>query len=521
MLAERRARRLRRLRSTGVGALIGIALFFIVRAFLEQRPNPAFELNRLVVVPFENRTGDVALDTLGLVTSDWITRVLSGYARQREVVPTPTTLAYMRSARLARHDLFNRAMLLARGTRSQIVVWGTYYQTGDTLRFNLEMLDLKTGLMMGAPPQIAEPLGNVMTGIDRVRNIVVRQTLQTEFWNRPRPRPVPNRAAYQSFVGGLDDMVNRRYRHAAARFSAAARGDTISWLPHQIWLIEALMSAREFQRADSASKSLNGRRVTRADEARAMRAFASLRNDRREVLSWSTQLAAQNRADDLAHYDLALDALALGRVREARRVFGELRPNFGFLHGRPDFYLHHAAAYHLLNNHQEELRVVRAGIMARHRSLDVRLANCRVRAALPDEADATAALNAIVARDTDTTSTLTVGQALDDCAAELGVHGKARVAARAQALSREWSARRPRRRPIVRDSIYESVYLKLEAARAAALKDDAGRALTMLYDAVSDGLPYYEPGRMMLHAEPAFRRVLNTRGFRQINQPGG
>jgi hypothetical protein len=522
VLAERRARSRSRLRAVLLAASALAIVAVLLRAWLEQRSRPAFELNRVVVVPLENRTGDPAFDKLGVVASDWITRVLSGYAPAREVVPTTTALAYQRSARLARYDLETRARELAHGTRAHIVVWGTFYQTGDTLRFNVEINDLKTSLMVGSLPQIAVPAGVVMQGIDRLRNVVVRQLLAGGWYNRPKPRPVPNRFAYEAFVSGLEHFVERRYADAANDFTLAARQDTISYLPHQVWLLDALLEAHAFSRADSAARSLVRRRVTtRADEARAMHALARLRGNPGDMLDWSSILASRNPADDLAQYQNALDALALGRVREARRIFGELHPNQGALHGRPDVYLHHAAVYHLLRNHPQELRVVRAGLLARNRTLDVRLANCRVRAALGEPADAQAALHAIVANDTDTSSTLTIGMALDDCAAELEAHGLADVATRAQQLAHEWRTWHPQPRAIVPDPAYEQGEVEYEQARASAERGDAGAALNMLYESFLDGMPYYEAGRLMLHAEPAFRRLRRTRGFIRINEPQG
>ena len=237
--------------------------------------------------------------------------------------------------------------------------------------------------------------------------------------------------------------------------------------------------------------------------------------------SWASTLALQNAADDLAHYEWALEALANAAPRAARRIMGGMQPHTGLLHGRPDFFLHHAAAYHLMNNHQQELRVVRAGLMLRYRSLDVRLANCRVRAALGNEENAMAALNAIASNDTDTTSILTVGAALEDCGAELAAHGLADAATRADSLRRQWQATRPPAPTIMRDSTYERPYIQLDEARALAAQGKDGAALNRLYDARGNGLPYYEPGRMMLHAEPAYRRLRNTRGFLRINQTRG
>jgi hypothetical protein len=301
---------------------------------------------------------------------------------------------------------------------------------------------------------------------------------------------------------------------------AAAR-DTVSTLPHQIWLLQALLDARRFPQAALAARQLRGTTVPRLEEARAMRALARLKNERGQAESWASALARQNGADDLARYEYALEALANGAPRAALLAFEELQPHTGLLHGRPEFFLHYAAAHHLLGNHQGELRVVRAGIMLRNRSLDVRLANCRVRAALGNQENALAALHAIVASDTDTTSVLTVGDALADCAAELDAHGLIDAAARAGQMARDWRARRPAPTPTARDSVYERVYLQLEQARTYAEQGDGGPALSLLYDALADGLPYYEPGRMMLHAEPAFRRLRNTRGFLRINQTRG
>jgi hypothetical protein len=341
--------------------------------------------------------------------------------------------------------------------------------------------------------------------------------LHTESAARPIKRPVPEVRAYQSFVSGLDDYVHARYAQAARHFAFARDRDT-SFLAPRIWLVETLLRARQFSRADSASRVVRGARSTHAEAARAMRGFTTLRADLLNNYAWSYTLAQQNAADDLASFELALAALALGRTREARRIFSEMKPAHGAMHGRPEYYQHHAAAYHLMGNHRAELKVVRAGLMARGQSLDVRLASCRARAALHEAADASAALNAIAAADTDTTgATITIRAALDDCAAELDAHGLPHLAIRA----RERARGLPAPPALVRDSTYEPGHLRLAEARTLAELGQLAAALTVLGNAVGRDLPFYEPRRMMLHAEPAFRRLRNTRGFLRINHPRG
>ena len=115
IIAERRARRFSRLRTTLFAALVVAVFSALLERWLEARRNPVYTTRRTVVVPLENRTGDAAFDTLGLVASDWITRVLSLYTPGHEVVPTTTSLMYVRSARLNSLDLLTRAQRLARG----------------------------------------------------------------------------------------------------------------------------------------------------------------------------------------------------------------------------------------------------------------------------------------------------------------------------------------------------------------------------------------------------------------------
>jgi hypothetical protein len=122
IIAERRARRQSRLRAILLALLAVLAVVAGIRKILEVRRNPNFAARRTIVVPFDNRTGDAAWDTLGLVASDWITSVLTLYAPTHETVPTTTILAYEQSAQLARFDLLSglpagRAHKLLSGVR--------------------------------------------------------------------------------------------------------------------------------------------------------------------------------------------------------------------------------------------------------------------------------------------------------------------------------------------------------------------------------------------------------------------
>jgi hypothetical protein len=61
----------------------------------------------------------------------------------------------------------------------------------------------------------------------------------------------------------------------------------------------------------------------------------------------------------------------------------------------------------------------------------------------------------------------------------------------------------------------------LEQARRLAERGQLAAALNALDNSFGHDLPFYEPGRMMLHAEPSFRRLRNTRGFLRLIHPRG
>ncbi|MEP6731733.1 MAG: FlgO family outer membrane protein [bacterium] len=126
-----------------------VALFSGRRAALSSR--------RIVVAAFTNQTGDKALDPLGELAADWLTRVL--LEANFEVVDYRTSAIASRFiARAApvgtAHD---RAAALAAQTGAATVVTGTYYREGDTLQFEASVLDPVRGVILHAVGPLRGP----------------------------------------------------------------------------------------------------------------------------------------------------------------------------------------------------------------------------------------------------------------------------------------------------------------------------------------------------------------------------
>lgn len=519
VLDERRARRRSRIITVVAAGLLVAATAYIAKAWYDQRQIGDPTEHRVVVAPFDNRTGDRSLDDLGLVTADWVTNALTTRATTQQAVPTTTAIAYFRSAGLRRYDPFNQARMLGRGTRAHIVVHGSYYRVGDELRFHIDVHDVRADTSWKSMPDVVVPADSPLAGVQGVRRTAVRQLLNTFWRGRLIELPVPDRETYAVFLRGLHAYAQRDYARAADYFMAVKNADA---LQAYVYAFESLVRSRQFARADSLIPERRHHSFTYASQARFMRSLTSLRSDRHREYLWAVRLAELNPADDVARFDHALAALALNQPREARRLFSDMYPNRGALYGRPEFYLHYAAAYHLLGQHRQELNVVRDGQLARPRSIAVRLAYCRVRAAQGNEENALSALRALVYADIDTTGAgISVVDALEDCGAELDAHGLPGLAREAAAMARVWRRGGVPAQGVAADSVYEPGEVRLQQARGEAQAGNDDQAINTLRRAFEQGLRFYQPGRVMLHADPGLARLRDTPAFRGINQPQG
>ena len=516
LLAERRARRRSILLNTLAGVLALAGIIYLIKVWYDQRRVPDDTEHRVVIAPFDNRTGDRALDDLGLITSDWITNGLSRFAPRYQVVPTTTVLAYKHSARVSRFDPYTGARVLAGGTRAHILVHGSYYYARDSLRFHFSIHDLNADTAWTQWKDVAAPAHDVMRGVDLVRRMVAERILSTVWEGRLRGARVPEFEQYAAFVRGLDAYARREYTQAAEHFARADGAPTLQVLS---WHMDALARGKQFERADSLARSWRRHYFTPEGRARLAHGWARINGNTWNAYVASLMLARANPADDAARFDHALDALAVGHPREARRIFSELYPNRGSLHGRPEYWLHFAAAYHMLGNHRSEMRVVRDGQRARERALEVRLAYCRVRAAGKDREAALSALNAITWADVDTAfASISVPVALRDCAAELEAHGHVDLASLAQQKANVWSRNARRSEP---DSAHDRGFTWYREAQLEAAAGRLDEAVKALRAALDNGYPLYRRGHVMLHADPSLRPLWSTREFKALVKPRG
>ncbi len=138
--------------AAGVVLVVAGFAFFATRRVIDPR--------RVVVTRFEDLTGDPALASLGHLAADWVTEEL---ARRGvvEVVPATET----------GHLDVAAVEALAKKTGAGTIVAGSYYKHGDSVRFQVQIIDVARGTVRRA----LEPVGAVLRAPSDAADVVRRR----------------------------------------------------------------------------------------------------------------------------------------------------------------------------------------------------------------------------------------------------------------------------------------------------------------------------------------------------------
>jgi len=107
---------------------------------------PPLDPRRVVVTGFEDLSGDSALAPLGHIAADWVTQALT-HQPGVEVVPGAAT-SHLDAAAI-------RALAAQNGAGT--VVLGTYYRDGDSVRFQVQIIDAARGTVRRGVEPVGAP----------------------------------------------------------------------------------------------------------------------------------------------------------------------------------------------------------------------------------------------------------------------------------------------------------------------------------------------------------------------------
>ena len=343
-------------------AAVAIAVAVVVRGPLASGGSSvaAAAANQVMVLPYENRTGDEALGPVGQMVAEWITE---GLARTGEVQVVPNFMVLQAVAQARDAEGVLALGRVAELTASGIVVTGSYYRREDDLEFHTEVVDLASGTPFATVDPVWGSADDPRRAIDSVR-IQVMGALATRLsrvtgWELPPTAQPPTYEASQAYGRGLEEWARSEYRAAARWFERAYALDT-TYLRSLMLAAAAHGNVGERAQQDSLLHLLLGRQDELApyDRYRLEYLTASHRGDR------AAALAAAHSGVELLPYGTLRYAL-VGELLSANRPHEALQHLEDLISHQPigrrwyRVWQLHTEILHVLGDHERELALAR------------------------------------------------------------------------------------------------------------------------------------------------------------------
>ena len=339
-------------RFTPLAALLSLV---VVGVTIVARGSADLEARRVVVIPFENRTGDPALEPVGEIAADWI---VQGLARTDvvNVVPSLHASQLLQEPEEARsQNAISRTRTLAHALGAGTVVVGSYYQRGRDLEFQAQVIDMARGRLLRAVDGVQGPQSDPMAAIDELRRRTVG-AIAFQFDARvlaPSAARPPSYEAYQAFAAGMDQRNRRGPRQSVGYFHQAFALDTSFTTALFLAAIQHL-NLGELPQADSLIRvyARSRERLPALERQSLEWIEAEMRGDLQGALEAARSLA---RFSNGFRGQVALNALRANRPREAI----EANRGFNIEHQSERWKLIYGRrmtdAYHRLGSHRREL----------------------------------------------------------------------------------------------------------------------------------------------------------------------
>jgi tetratricopeptide (TPR) repeat protein len=343
-----------------VAGAVGIIL--LAAASLALAPSgPVLVPERVLVVPFENRTGNPELDALGAMAADWVTHGLveTGLV---EVVTSNTMLAawgYV-AVQTRRPHGANLYRSLAEETGAGTLVSGNFYLHGDSIHYQSLVTDAANGRLLRTMEPAAgaadAPLDALVVLRTRVMGALAtlfdpRLAMTTASASRP-----PTYESYRAYLEGTERFIRGDYADAIPHYERAAALDS-TYAQARIFAAICLHNTGSLERADSVARTLNGQRQRLSPFDRYLLDW---------VLAWNRgdrvgALAAIRSATEVVPgsewlYVRGFTAMQANRPAESVESLLKLDPERGFMRGFMGYWADLGASLHALEEYRRELR---------------------------------------------------------------------------------------------------------------------------------------------------------------------
>jgi DNA-binding SARP family transcriptional activator/TolB-like protein len=338
------------------------ALAVVVTAFWMTQASPGSGARRVVVAPFENRTGDPALDLLGGMAADWIAGGLSRAAGLDVVLTSGSASVPERPGRHGAGSL-DAIAAFAHESGTVLIVSGAYYRHGDSVRFHTHVTDGGKGTLLRSLEPITGALsdpGNAVEEIGRRATAAVAVALDTRLASLGKlASPPTNYEAYHACLEGVDPFLDSDWPVAIRHFERALELDS-GYLFPRIHIAYVHHNMGDLATADSIVRILNRSRARMTPFELGILDLLSAYLAEDPVGAYEAAMrAATVSAGSPPNVQWGGEALRLNRPREAIRILSAIDPEAAPIGGWPLYWTTLTGAYHQLGRHRAELRHAR------------------------------------------------------------------------------------------------------------------------------------------------------------------
>jgi DNA-binding SARP family transcriptional activator/TolB-like protein len=318
---------------------------------------------KVLVAIFDNRTADSTLQSLGRMTQDWITQgVLQTHLA--DVVDPRAVFVQTRAGGAAADPV-----TLAHRTGARIVVSGNYYRTGDSLLFQANIVDVRTGRILNAVGPVVSGVNAPVAALDELRSRVMSAiafAVDVRATQALAPaEQLPAFDAYRDYVDAWDafwhgdspraQALFLRAAPRAAAFIAALFGAApVAANSNDCPLVDSLAHTLEISTSNPTSTALPQR-----DRLSLQIAQARCRGRNDEMLRLTLERADLEPSSAAAQMSAAAAALWANRPRRALTLLARVNPATDLAWSTDTTHIVYwgglAEALHMLGDHRGEL----------------------------------------------------------------------------------------------------------------------------------------------------------------------